>query len=320
MKQKIVCMLRLTEAEKNLFREAAGENEIIFTKDSTPEYKSVIPVDEELVKDADVLMGWLPSDLVPKAVHLKWLQAQSSGVDNFTAPGVLPAGAMLTSATGAYGLSVAEHTFGVILAIMKNLPGYRDQQNDHNWSDLGPVLSPKGLDILILGTGDLGSKFACYCKAFDAHTIGVRQDPSKPAAGIDEMHGMEDLDELVAQADVVCSLLPHIESMVRYFDYDRLMSMKKNAIFINAGRGSICDNAALARVLAEGHLWGAGLDTTEKEPMPADHPLWAEPKAFITPHVAGGDHLEDTLRKIAVIGLENLKHYLAGEPLRNRKV
>ena len=54
--------------------------------------------------------------------------------------------------------------------------------------------------------------------------------------------------------------------------------------------------------------------------MPADHPLWAEPKAFITPHVAGGDHLEDTLRKIAVIGLENLKHYLAGEPLRNRKV
>ena len=319
MKQKIVCMLRLTEAEKELYREAAGENEIIFTKDSSKEYKNIIPVDEELIKDADVLMGWLPSDLVPKAKKLKWLQAQSSGVDNFTAPGVLPEGAMLSSATGAYGMAVAEHMFGMMLAIMKNMHTYRDLQAQCRWEDVGPVLSPKGLDILIMGTGDLGSQFALYCKAFGAHTIGVRRDPSKGAEGIDEMHGMDELDELVKKADVVCSLLPHLDSMVRYFDYDRLMSMKKDAIFLNGGRGSICDNEALAKVLSEGHLWGAGLDTTESEPMPSDHVLWKEKKAFITPHVAGGDHLDDTLRKVAAIGLENLKHYMAGEPLKNRK-
>ena len=319
MKQKIVCMLRLTEAEKEEFRKAAGENEIIFTKDSGIGYKNIIPLDEELVKDADVLMGYIDPGLVPKAKQLKWLQAQSSGVDNYLAPGVLKEGTILTSATGAYGMAVAEHMFGMMLAIMKNMHIYRDLQAEHKWDDMGPVLSPKGMDILIMGTGDLGSQFALYCKAFGAHTIGVRQDPSKAAPGIDEMHGMDELDELIKKVDVVCSLLPHIDSMVRYFDYDRLMSMKKEAIFLNGGRGSICNNEDLARVLSEGHLWGAGIDTTESEPMPADHVLWSEKKAFITPHVAGGDHLDDTLRKVAAIGLSNLKAYLAGEPLRNRK-
>ncbi len=316
--QKIVCMLRLTDAEKAEYVKAAGENEIIFTKNS--KYENIMPVDEALVCDADVIMGWIPPALLPAAKNLKWLQAQSSGVDNYMAPGLLKEGAMLTSATGAYGLSVAEHTFAMMLGIMKNLPAYRDLQTAHKWEDVGPVKTPRGATVLILGTGDLGSTFAGFCKAFGAHTVGVRRDPSKPAAGIDEMHAMEELDRLIPEADVVCSLLPHLEEYVHFFNYDRLKSMKKDAIFLNAGRGSICDNEALDRVLKEGHLWGAGIDTPEQEPMPEDAVLWGQKRAFVTPHIAGGDHLDDTLRKVAAIGLENLKHYLAGEPLRNRKV
>ena len=316
--QKIVCLLRLTDEEKEQFRAAAGENEIIFTKNSR--YENVMPVDEDLVKDADVIMGWIPAALLPAAKNLKWMQAQSSGVDHYMKPGLLKEGAMLSSATGAYGLSVAEHMFAMMLGIMKNLPAYRDLQHKHQWDDLGPVKSPKGENILILGTGDLGSTFAGYCKAFGAHTVGVRRDPSKPAAGIDEMHGMEELDQLIPKADVVCCLLPHVDELVHFFDYDRLKSMKADAIFLNAGRGAICDNEALARVLSEGHLWGAAIDTPEQEPMPEDAPLWAEDKAFVTPHIAGGDHLDDTLRKVAAICLDNLKRYLAGEPIRNRKV
>ena len=82
MKQKIICALRLNDTERQAFIEAAGDNEIIFTKDTTPAYNSVIPIDETLVGDADVIMGWLPAELVPKAKKLKWLQAQSSGVDH----------------------------------------------------------------------------------------------------------------------------------------------------------------------------------------------------------------------------------------------
>ena len=96
MKQKIVCLLRLNEDEKEAYRKAAGDNEIIFNKDSN--YENIRPVDEDLVKDADVIMGWIPASLLPKAKNLKWLQAQSSGVDHYMVPGLLREAAMLSSA------------------------------------------------------------------------------------------------------------------------------------------------------------------------------------------------------------------------------
>ena len=94
--------------------------------------------------------------------------------------------------------------------------------------------------------------------------------------------------------------------------------MKGAAILLNGGRGSCVDGQALAEVLADGRLWGAGLDVTDPEPIPPEHPLWRQPKALITPHTAGGNHLADTERRIARIALDNLRRYLAGEALRNR--
>ena len=78
------------------------------------------------------------------------------------------------------------------------------------------------------------------------------------------------------------------------------------------------DCAALAEVLESGRLWGAGLDVTDPEPLPPEHPLWRQPRALITPHTAGGDHLPDTARRIAAIALDNLGRYLRGKPLRNQ--
>ena len=85
--------------------------------------------------------------------------------------------------------------------------------------------------------------------------------------------------------------------------------MKKDAILLNGGRGSVLDCQALTDVLAEGHLWGAGLDVTDPEPLPPEHPLWHQPRALITPHAAGGDHLPDTARAIARIALRALRCY-----------
>ena len=94
--------------------------------------------------------------------------------------------------------------------------------------------------------------------------------------------------------------------------------MKPDAILLYAGRGTAIDCEALARALEEGHLFGAGLDVTEPEPLPAGHPLWQQPRALITPHVAGGNSLAITADKIAAIALDNLKRYLAGDPVKNR--
>lgn len=313
----IVVLLELDDKEQAAFKAAAGDNKITFHNEKKEFVSSLGP---EYFRDADIILGQPRPSALKEAVNLKWLQTRSSGVDKYTAPGVLREGVVLTSGTGAYGTAVAEHAFGMMLGAMKTFPQYRDNQHASLWRPEDEVKSPEGLDILILGTGDLGSAFGRFCKAFGAHTIGVRRDKSKPAEGIDEMHGMDEIDELVAKADVICSMLPHSDEMVGYFDYSRFMTMKKDAIFINVGRGPIVDADGLYRALEEGQLFGAALDTLDPEPFPKEHPLWRQQRVFITPHTAGGDHLESTVRKVNAIALENLRAYLEGRPLKNRKL
>ncbi|UQT50208.1 hypothetical protein M5E87_12110 [Flavonifractor plautii] len=157
---------------------------------------------------------------------LRWLHTRSAGVDPYTAPGVLPSEAALTCSTGAYGHSVSEHLFALLLALMKRLPSYRDQQNRALWRDLGPVKTLLGAQVLVVGTGDLGSSFARLCQTLGASTSGVRRDPAKPAAGIERMYGFEALDTLLPAADVVALTLPQTPGTVRLFDKARLLRMK----------------------------------------------------------------------------------------------
>ena len=93
--------------------------------------------------------------------------------------------------------------------------------------------------------------------------------------------------------------------------------MKDGAILLNVGRGMIVDTDALCAALENGKLAGAGVDVTDPEPLPADYPLWKMENAVITPHISGGYHLQETHDRIVRIMAENLKRFLAGEPLRN---
>lgn len=98
---------------------------------------------------------------------------------------------------------------------------------------------------------------------------------------------------------------------------DRLGRLKSTAIVINAGRGDAIDHEALADALHNGRLHGAGLDVTEPEPLPAESPLWDEPHCLITPHVAGGNHLEKTSEHIIRIALTNVSRYAKQQELLN---
>lgn len=267
---------------------------------------------------AQVILGNPPAALLQGCTALRWLQTRSAGADAYNRPDVLPPGAMLTTASGAYGHSVSEHMFAMLLALMKRLPDYRDQQHSGQWRDLGPVQTLEGARVLVIGTGDLGASFAKLCKALGAHTAGVRREAAKSAEGIDRMYSFEHLDGLLPQADAVALMLPGTPQTAGLFDRARLLRMKPSAILLNGGRGNVLDCMALAKVLGEGHLWGAGLDVTDPEPLPSDHPLWKQPRVLITPHTAGGNHLSDTQRRVAAIALENLKRYIAGSSLKNR--
>ena len=313
----ILNFLRLTEAEREAFQTAAPNAQHLFrpVADQTKDARTA-PQDE--LARATVIIGCPPAGEMGKCPNLKWLQTWSAGVAPYLAPGVLPEGCMLSSAVGCYGPAVSEHMLSAALALMKKLPAYRDNQNAHSWADEGIVKSFEGATVLMLGTGDIGSHFAQLAKALGAHTMGLNRHPEKPVAGMDELHPLSDLDQWLPQADVVAMSLPETPETYHLMDERRLRLMKPDAILVNAGRGSGVDDLALADVLNSGHLWGAALDVTEPEPLPADHPLWACKNLLLTPHTAGGDKLDATIRRIAALSLENLKRYLTGEELRNR--
>ncbi len=316
--EKILNLLPLTDRQREEFLAAAPECEHIFHPAETTRNLTDLE-DPALYEDVSIIFGCPSHRVLAGAQALKWLHVWSAGVDSYIRPGVLPEGAALTCSVGAYGQAVSEHMLVMLLSLLKRLPQYRDVQARRGFDDLGRVKSLRGATVLVLGTGDIGSSFASLCKALGvAKTIGLRRDPSKSAAGIDEMRTLAELDALLPLADVVAMALPRSPETEGLMDEGRLSLMKKDAVLINAGRGTAVDCGALAKVLSSGHLWGAGLDVTHPEPLPHDHPLWAVPNALLTPHVAGGDHLPSTRHNIAAIALENLRAYLEGRPLRNR--
>ena len=304
----ILNLLTLKEKQREAFLRTAEGYEQIFAPGGVLEDGGAVP--SELYRRAAVILGNPPVKELAACENLRLLQTRSAGTEQYQKPGVLPEGVTLLNASGAYGHSVSEHMLAMLLSLMKRLPAYRDRQRSGTWSDLGPVKTLAGARVLCVGTGDLGSSFARLCKALGANTAGIRRDAVRPADGIDKMYPMDRLDDLLPQADVVALMLPHSADTVHLMDYRRLLLMKQDAILLNGGRGTAVDCAALAKVLEDGHLWGACLDVTDPEPLPACHPLWGQERAVLTPHTAGGDHLADTADRIAAIALEHLASFL----------
>lgn len=318
MPELIFNALPLTEAERAQFCAAAPDAVHRFLPLMDNSGLTVSLSDPTVLEGATVVLGCPPAEMLSASPTLKWLQTWSAGVDMYLRPGALPEGVMLTSAVGAYGPSVAEHLFACLLALLKRLPQYRDSQRAHHWADLGTVKTLAGATVLVVGAGDIGRRFAALCQTMGAYAVGLKRTACPPPAGLDEIHTLDELDQWLPKADVVALALPQTPGTVHIIDQRRLDLMKDDAILLNGGRGSAIDPQALAETLRVGKLWGAALDVTEPEPLPTDSPLWDIDNLILTPHVAGGLHLEGTRERIVSIALENLRHYMAGEPLKNR--
>ena len=269
------------------------------------------------IEAADVVVGNVPAGMLAGATHLRLLQLNSAGYEQYAAPGALPAGCALCCATGAYGQAVSEHLFAMVLGLMKRLPAYRDRQRAHDWCDLGPVTTPRGANVLVLGAGDIGTHLAGLSTAGGAPVTGVQPHATAPHAPFAAMGTLDDLPHLLPQMDVVCSMLPSTPQTAGIAGERFFGAMRSGAYFANAGRGDLVDQAALATALESGHLAGAALDVCSPEPLPEDSPLWDVPNLLLTPHVSGQFHLAVTLDNIVDIAAQNLAHLAAGEPLRN---
>ena len=310
------------ERHRNLLQQAAPGWEFRFRGTDTlvcapQEALPGQPVTQEDVDWAQVILGNVPAVMLHGSPALEWLQTNSAGVEPYIQPGVLAGDTLLTNATGAYGLAIAEHMLGMLLELFKKLELYRDAQKSGAWQSQGAVKAVYGSTVLVLGMGDIGGEFAARCKALGAKVIGVRRSPRPCPEYADEVHLLEDLDSLLPQADVVAITLPGTDATRGLMSRERLAKMKEGAVLLNVGRGFIVDTEALCDALERGHLSGAGVDVTDPEPLPPTHRLWNIPTAVVTPHISGFYHLRETHERIVGIFLENLRHFQAGEPLRN---
>ncbi len=311
---KIIVTPPFTEEQKERIRKAAGSEEPLFRLKSE--------ITQELLSDADVILGNLDSpSQVRWAPGLKWIQLNNAGTEGYCEPGLLPEGAVLTNATGAYGLAISEHMIACLFMLRKKLNLYYEDQLRREWKREGHVGVIQGTTVLVIGLGDIGRTFARKMKALGCYTIGIRRRVSEKAvpedAVADEVHGMEELDRLLSRADVVALSLPGNASTYHVLNRERIGLLKPNAIVLNVGRGTAIDTDALSDALYAGNIAGAALDVTDPEPLPAEHPLWGAPGALITPHISGGYSLPETLAQICDIFAENLERFRKGEPLRN---
>lgn len=281
-------------------------------------YTTKADVTDEQIAAADAIIGSLAPNRLPAARNLKLLQLNSAGYDNYVNPaGTVPADVKLTCAVGAYGQAVSEHMFAMVLALMKHLDGYRDDQRARTWTDRGPVTTLAGARVLVLGAGDIGTHFARLCTAMGAHVTGLRRHAGEAPEGFDAVRTMDELFDLLPDADVVVSFLPSSASTRGLVDRKFFDACKQGCYFANGGRGDLVVQDDLIAALKNGAIAGAAIDVTTPEPLPADSPLWDAPNLFITPHVAGQFHLYTVLDNIAAIAAENLQHLVADEPLRN---
>ena len=170
--EKILVVLPVEDRHKKLLEEAApAGSQFIYAKGSD--------ITDEKIQEATVIIGNVPPARLRGTTALKWIQLNSAGTDGFTEKGVLPEGCLLTNATGAYGLALSEHLLAMLLCLIKKLPLYLKDQEQHVWGDNGVVRSIYGSTTLVIGLGDIGGEFAMRMHALGSKVIGIRRNKAE---------------------------------------------------------------------------------------------------------------------------------------------
>jgi phosphoglycerate dehydrogenase-like enzyme len=271
----------------------------------------------EAIPDAEVAFAWDEALLEPvwsSARALRWVQSARTGVEGILFPAFAGSDVTLTNVRGVYDAATAEWAVGAILAMAKDLAGLeRDRLARRSLPREVELVA--GRRLLVVGIGPIGRAVARAARALgmEVRGVGRRGRPGDPVFGY--VLGIDALLEGLAWADVVVDALPATRATARVFDAASFAAMRDGARFVNVGRGSTVDEAALADALVSGHLAGAALDVYEREPLPQGSPLWALEQVILSPHA--GAMVGGWREAVVEVFLENLDRFLRGAPLRN---
>lgn len=319
MERKLAVIVpNLTEGHKDQIKAAAKRNGCELRFLQTPEE------DSAYTNNCEIVFGHWP-EIAKTSKALRWIATPFAGVDQFLPPQTQVFAnpeALLTNSSGAYGVTIAEHTVMVLLSILRRDPEYRKIIAERGWKRGLAIRSVYGSRITFLGTGDIGQETAKRLRAFEPKLIiGVNRSGSNPQNLFDSIKtagtrgdGDGDWESILPETDILLISLPGTKEAFHMLGKEQLAKLPDGAIVINVGRGSVIDQQALTEELQRGRL-SAGLDVFEQEPLPQEDPLWAASNAFLTPHTAGNMTLTHTVDRIVEIFTENLDHYIKGEPL-----
>ena len=275
----------------------------------------------EAIADADVYMGWLNQEAYLAAKNLKWIQSPSSGVNMFLdIPELKASDVLLTSASGTHAACVADSTIAMILAYTRGLRPAILNQAKAVWD--GRSIRPHMVELTgstmgIVGLGQIGRAVAKRAHAFDMRIIAVDMFPNNKPDIVEELWGLDRLDDLMAEADYVVVLVPFTAETDGMIGAEQIAKMQPTAVLVPMSRGGIVDQDAMIAALQNKQIAGAVMDVTKPEPLPADNPLWSMENVIVAPHIAGGTQREG--QYIINIFTENMGRFVKDElPLRNQ--
>ena len=297
----------VTETDLARVRSAAGDAEIVVS-----DFRDAI----RHIGDADVVLGFVTREMFLAAPKLRWVQSISSGVDSFMFEEFRASDVVLTSEKGLVGEHLADHAFGLVLMLTRQLHtalrhgpdawNHRPEMRSREIELTGSVMG-------IFGFGGTGRAMARRAVAFGMTVHALDRDPVPPSPEVETVWGPDRFDHLLETSDVLAVCCPLTEETRNRFDHAAFAGMKSSAYLVNVTRGEVMVEEDLADALEAGEIAGAALDVAPREPLPPDSRLWALPNVVMTPHTAGASQFRAPRNLDRFV--ENLRRFVAGEPL-----
>ncbi len=245
--------------------------------------------------------------------HAKWLHSFSAGVDKILTPEVAASSVLLSSSKGIHATPISEHIITFCLMHARGFVKSGARQRAHVWKKDEGLREFRDSRVLIVGLGAIGKEAARLAHAFGAHVSAVSRSGSGKSEYVARLEKTDMLDEMLPDADYVVITMPGTDETRHLFDKQKFALMKKSAVLINIGRGSIVNEVDLIDALNRGVIAGAGLDVFETEPLPPESPLWDMDNVIITPHHSGLSHRY--MDRAITLLCENIRAYIADQPL-----
>jgi phosphoglycerate dehydrogenase-like enzyme len=302
----------------------------IFGDDATRKLREALPgvdivsvstVDQAVaaIPGAQVLIGYCEQAIFDAADELHWVQVYFAGVENCVTTPAMKSGKLVLSNGQRLGSpTLADHAIALMMSLTRGLAGYHASQARGRWEPNWDVAPPPvgevaGRTLLVVGLGGIGTQVAERAHGLGMRVVATRNSRREGPDYVAYVGLADELLKLAGEADVVVNAAPLTDSTRGMFNSTFFAAMKPSAYFISVGRGKSTVTEDLVKALNSGQIAGAGLDVTDPEPLPDDHPLWSTPGVIITPHVAGRSR--EAFQRVEVLVAENLRRYMSGEPL-----